>query len=133
MATASSQANLYELNGKDTSVTYTPAGFGGAPQLTYRSGDQDLVFRSQDVRKVDTEIGVLVTVDLSFTPDLETTTLSLLVPAVNLRNGSVEAPVETVGVISAAKTSIGGPALVQGQLTTYQAIALAGRAQLVDF
>jgi hypothetical protein len=133
MATAFSQANLYELDGKDTSVTYTPAGFTGAPQLTYRSDDQDLVFRGQDVRKVDTEIGVLVTVDLSFTPDLETTTFSLLVPAVNLRNGSVEAPVETVGLLSTARTSIGGPALVQGQLISYQPIALAGKARLVDF
>ena len=133
MAVVLSQANLYELNGKDTSVTYTPAGFGGAPQLTYRSGDQDVVFRGQDVRKADTEIGALVTVDLSFTPDLETTTFSLLVPAVNLRTGGTEAPVETVGLISAARTSIGGPALVQGQLTTYQAIPLTGRALLVDF
>jgi hypothetical protein len=64
---------------------------------------------------------------------LETTTFGLLVPAVNLRNGSVEAPVETVGLLSTAKTSIGGPALVQGQLTSYQPVALAGRAKLVDF
>lgn len=133
MATALSQANLYELSGKDTSVIYTPAGFAGAPQLTYRSGDQDLVFRGREVRTANTEIGALVTVDLSFTPDLETTVFSLFIPDVNLRNGSTEAPVETIGLVSAAKTSIGGPALVQGQLTSYQSIALAGRALSVDF
>ena len=33
MASTLSQANLYELTGKDTSITYTPVGFGGAPNL----------------------------------------------------------------------------------------------------
>lgn len=133
MATTLSQANLYELTDKNLSVTYTPAGLGGAAQLTYRSGDQDLVFRGGDVRTTATEIGALVTVDLDFVPDLKTVTFSLILPAVNLRDGASEAPVKTIGLVSTARTSIGGPALVQGQLTTYQSISLTGKARLVDF
>ena len=91
------------------------------------------MFRGADVRTLATEIGALVTVDLDFIPDLETTTFGLVVPAVNLRNGATEAAVETVGLLTSARTSIGGPALVQGQLKTYQAIALTGAAQLVAF
>ena len=133
MALDIAQANLYQLSNEDTVITYTPLGFGGAAQLNYRRGEQDLVFRGKDVRIVATEIGALVTVDLDFVPDLETVTFSLLAPVVNLRNGATEAPVETVGLLTAAKTSFGGPALVQGQLKTYQAIALTGTAQIVDF
>jgi hypothetical protein len=133
MALDIAQANLYTLSNADTSVTYTPLGFGGTAQLNYRRGEQDVVFRGADVRTLATEIGALVTVDLDFIPDLETTTFSLFIPAVNLRNGATEAAVETVGLLTAARTSFGGPALVQGQLKTYQALVLTGAAQLVDF
>ena len=61
MASTLSQANLYELTGKDTLVTYTPVGFGGAAQLNYRSGDQDQVYRGEQVRSRTTEIGTLIT------------------------------------------------------------------------
>ena len=74
-----------------------------------------------------------MTVDVAFVPDLETVTFSLFVPAVNLRNRAIDAPIETIGVLTSAKTSIGGPGLVQGQLTTYQALPLVGTAKLVDF
>ena len=133
MASTIDQANLYELSGEDTSIGYTPLGFGGSSQLTYRRADQDIVFRGREVRIAATEIGTLVTVDVAFVPDLETVTFSLFVPAVNLRNGTAEAPVETIGLLTSAKTSIGGPGLVQGQLMTYRAIPLVGRARLVDF
>ena len=36
MASTIDQANLYELSGEDTSITYTPLGFGGSSQLNYR-------------------------------------------------------------------------------------------------
>ena len=88
MALDIAQANLYTLSNADTSVTYTPLGFGGTAQLNYRRGEQDIVFRGADVRTLATEIGALVTVDLDFIPDLETTTFSLFIPAVNLRNGA---------------------------------------------
>lgn len=133
MASTLSQANLYELTGEDTSVTYTPAGLGGAAQLNYRSGNQDQVYRGEQVRSLATEIGTLVTVDVTIVFDGDTLTFSLFVPAVNLRNDTVEAPVETVALLSTARSSIAGPSLIQGQLTTYQAIALAGTARLVDF
>ena len=85
------------------------------------------------MRTSATEIGTLVTVDVAFVPDLETVTFSLFVPAVNLRNGAAEAPVEIIGLLTSARTSIGGPGLVQGQLKTYQTIPLAGTAKVVDF
>ncbi len=133
MAIETAQANLVELSDGDISISYTPLGFAGAAQLNYRRGEQSLVFRGPDVRTLSTEIGALVTVDLDFVPDLETVTFSLLVPAVNLRDGEASAPVETVGLLTSARTSFGGPALVRGQLKTYQALALTGTAQLVDF
>ena len=133
MASTIDQANLYELSGEDTSITYTPLGFGGSSQLNYHRAEQDIVFRGSEVRTTATEIGTLVTVNVAFVPDLETVTFSLFVPAVNLRNGTAEAPVETIGLLTSARTSIGGPGLVQGQLKTYQAIPLAGTAKLVDF
>ena len=37
MASTIDQANLYELSGEETSITYTPLGFGGSSQLTTAS------------------------------------------------------------------------------------------------
>ena len=86
------------------------------------------------MRTAATEIGTLVTIDVAFVPGSgDGPTFSLFVPDVNLRNGTAEAPVETIGLLTSARTSIGGPGLVQGQLKTYQTIPLAGTAKLVDF
>jgi len=64
------------LTGKNTSVTYNPVGFGGAAQLNYRSGDQDQVYRGEEVRSLATEIGTLVTVDVTFVLDGDNLTFS---------------------------------------------------------
>ena len=132
MAINNEKPNLYELQGNGVTISYTPAGLGGVAQLNYKDKEQDLVFRKDEIRRDETAIGALVTVGLNFTPDLESEFLSVLIPATNLPNGE-GTPIETVAVYTKEATSIGGPALVRGQVQTYRTAALKGTARLVDF
>ena len=59
-------------------------------------------------------------------------TVSLLVPQINLNDGD-ESPLSTPAILTTHRTSIGGPGLVEGQVQTYEVVALEGTASLVAF
>lgn len=59
-------------------------------------------------------------------------TVSLLVPQINLNEGD-ESPLSTPAILTTHRTSIGGPGLVEGQVQTYEVVALEGTASLVAF
>ena len=125
--------NLFELQGKDTQITYSTTSITGIPQLSYQTSSLNLNFSDTDIRTQDTEIGREITVTLEQTPDLQTITLTLFLPTINLPPETTENPVETVAIITTTRTSIGGPNLVNGQLQIYDTLALQGIARLVDF
>ena len=87
---------------------------------------------TDDIRSLETEIGTQVTVTLEVIPDLHTLMVTLLVPQIDL-DESKESPLSTLAILTTHRTSIGGPALVEGQLQTYDAVALEGTARLVAF
>ncbi len=132
MANNTEKPNLYELKGNGVTISYTPAGQGGVAQLNYKDKEQDLVFRKDEIRRDETAIGALVTVGLNFVPDLESEFLSVLIPVTNLPDGE-DTAMATAAVYTKEATSIGGPALVRGQVQTYRTVALKGKARLVDF
>jgi hypothetical protein len=125
--------NLFELQGKDTQITYSTSSVAGVPQLNYQTPSLNLNFSYTDIRARDTEIGREITVTLEQTPDLQTITLTLFLPTINLPPEATENPIETVAIITTARTSIGGPNLVDGQLQTYDTLDLQGTARLVNF
>lgn len=125
--------NLFELRGKDTQITYSTSSIVGVPQFNYQTSSLNLNFSDTDIRAQDTEIGREITVTLEQTPDLQTITLTLLIPTINLSPEGRENPIETVAIITAAPTSIGGSNLIDGQLQIYDTLALQGIARLVDF
>lgn len=126
------QPNLFELTGEYTQVTYSTTSITGQPQLHYQDQQRDLTFTGGDIRSLASEIGALVTVTLEVIPDLHTLTLTLLVPEINLNEES-ERSLSTVAILTTHLTSIGGPRLVEGQLQTYEVVALEGTARLVAF
>ena len=133
MARKRSEPNLFELQGGGVTITWTPAGFTGRPQLTYDDGDQQQTFGPDAVVvSGKSPLGKLVTAELSAVPDEGTTSLVLVVPQVNMGD-KTEQRVRTLAVVTTVRTSIGGPALVTGQLQTYKTVRLSGTAKQVEF
>lgn len=126
------QPNLFELAGEYTQITYSTTSITGQPQFHYQDQQRDVNVAGEDIRSQDTEIGTQITVTLEVIPDLHTLTVTLLVPRINL-GGGTESPLSTLAILTTHRTSIGGPDLVEGQLKTYEAVALEGTARLVQF
>jgi hypothetical protein len=124
-------ANLFDLEGGGISIHYSASSIAGRPLLSYRSGDQQLSFSGDEIRHAESEIGALITVTTQATPDLSTTTLTVLLPSVNVRGEPAE--ISAVAILTTHHTSIGGPALVTGALQSYCAVPLTGTASAVDF
>jgi hypothetical protein len=100
--------------------------------LTYQGPFGSHSFAGEEIDRVGTPIGELVFGgSLQTIPDLWDVTLTLLVPDVNLIGGYAETPIATVAIITYHHTTIGGPALVQGALQTYEVVALQGTAEFV--
>jgi hypothetical protein len=89
------------------------------------------VFRGDEIRLAETEIGRTVTVTLEAVPDLHVETLTLLLPPTNLQNG--ESRLRTEAITTTHRTSIGGPRLVRGQVLSYATATLSGMARSVVF
>ncbi len=125
------EPNLFELRGGGIKVTDSTSSFDGQPQLTYEDQKISLTFQGKEIRSLDTEIGVQLTVTLEQIPDLRTVTLTLILPMINLQGN--ESPFRTQAIITTHKTSIGGPDLVKGALQTYRVKPLRGIARAVVF
>lgn len=133
MAIQAQQPNLFDLKNGKISISYTPAGFGGKPSLTYSSDGATRSFEDTSITVTETPAGTLVSVLVEIFPDVRTKTLNLLVPIVNLPDGATEFPVETVAVLASKSVLLGGPRIFRGQAQTYETLKLTGTARLVDF
>ncbi|MCS6916013.1 MAG: hypothetical protein RMK29_21740 [Myxococcales bacterium] len=125
-------ADLFDLTAGDTHITYSTSSIAGTPRLTYQDGSESRGFSGEEIRHVDTEIGAQVSVTLSQVPDRDTLTLTLILPQVNLPYGS-EAQIDAVAILTTAKTTIGGPGLVEGAVQSYRVMVLSGTARTVEF
>lgn len=130
-ATATVTPNLYQLSGHHLHVTYSSSGIDGKPSMTYQDSHQSKSFRGDEVREVDCDLGTLVSVTLRLTPDVGSTTLSVLIPRMRIAPGSVAA-VHTECITTVHSTSF-APQTIQGQLDTYTVTSLRGTAQVVEF
>jgi hypothetical protein len=128
----SAQPNLFQLAGGYIQITYSTTSITGKAQFHYQDQKRDVNVTGEDIRSLETEIGTLVTVTLEVIPDLHTLTVSLLVPQIKLNEGN-ESPLSTPAILTTHRTSIGGPGLVEGQVQTYEVVALEGTASLVAF
>jgi hypothetical protein len=124
------EPNHYVLNGNGLHVTYDSTGLVGKPQLTYQDRRQTLHFAGPDIRQVASDAGTLVSVTTVMTIDTGSTTFSLLIPRVAVRNGQ-PAQIHSLGITTVHRLTIDTPA--RGQLDTYQFRYLAGTASVVEF
>jgi hypothetical protein len=130
---SAAQPNLFDLHdaANHTQITYSTSGMDGRPHLNYTDPRLHHSFSGKEIRVVPSEIGTQVSVTLEQVPDLHTITLTLLVPAINMR--TAHATLSTNAIFTTQHTSIGGPALVKGVLQTYQVLTLQGTARVVVF
>lgn len=94
--------NVYRLGNQDISITYTVSNASGVSQLDYveQQNQNPRVFIGNDITVVDdSPLGKLVTVFLVRSVDTGSTTLTLLVPGVNLANTSQQS-IKTCAIIT---------------------------------
>ncbi|MEA2686675.1 MAG: hypothetical protein QOE93_1870 [Actinomycetota bacterium] len=132
MAPRARKANLFEVSGGATSVTYSTTSITGQPQFHYSDAKYDVNIQGADnIRSKKTEQGTLVTIDVDGVEDGPTVTATLVVPTVNMGD-SRERKLRTIVLLTTSANTIGGPGLVEGQVQTYKSTAVRGTAKAVD-
>lgn len=129
---ASIQPNRYLLQSNDgkTKVDYETSSFIGQPTLNLTQGPGPIRhFTGSQIRKLNTEIGTLVTVTTQLTVDTGSTSFSVLIPAISLAAISDQQAFATDAIV----TSHSGPNSIPstGVHETYQFIAMKGEASFV--
>ena len=122
--------NLYEVSGGGVRVSYSTTSINGLPRFSYHDCGVDREFTGNQINTRTTELALEVTVTLEPKPDLETVTVTLLVPEINMGSES-EGEFATVVIQTTNHTSIGGPRLIHGPLQTYRSIDMHGTAKAV--
>jgi hypothetical protein len=126
-----SAANVYQLSNSQLHVSYATGALGSKAGLIYQDAFQTLQFNEQQLRRVSTEFGELVTVTIRMTVDTGSTTFTLVVPKVEVDvNQSVQ--VETLGITTIHRFSP-IPVFNHGQRETYSVANLRGTASAIPF
>ena len=127
------EANQFSLQSDTITVSYSSTSIAGVPQFTYRDLVREVSRSGDDIRREDTEIGTLVTIDVEAAPDAPTVSFSLVLPRINLGAGNQQVILQTLGVRTTDFTTafLPGPILGQGQ--AYEVFDMRGLAQFVTF
>jgi hypothetical protein len=130
MEQATQTANLFELSCPDTQISYSTSSFAGPPQFSYSGPKGDHSFSGEEIATTDTALGTEVTVTLESVPDLQTITLTVLIPSFRLPEAG-ETSFETLAIFTTNHTTIAGPP--EGPAQSYEAKTLDGTAKSVLF
>ena len=131
MTTQTVTPNLFQFSGPHLHVTYTTSSLDGKPTMTYQDAHEGKSFRGDEIRAVECDLGMLISVTLRMTIDSGSTSLSVFIPRMRINQGE-HAAVHTDCVTTVHRFSI-LPGLMHGQLDTYNVTALHGTAQFVVF
>lgn len=125
------QPNQFLLGGHDTEITFSTTSFTGVPRLTYKDRSRTLNFSGEEIRIERTQLGQMVTVNLSSNSQAFGTveTLTLLIPSISVPIETKTGPIQTIAIFSLRSPMVKIP----GQSQTYMTLCLAGTAEQVDF
>lgn len=119
------RANHYRFDrGADGDLVYIDPALTGGRQLIYR----EKTYTGTEMSAYKSDIGLLATVELETSPDAHTTSLTLLVPPVNVTSEDRTAHVYSWAIVSKSRTTKDGPDGVVGQVISYEMLNLAGTA-----
>jgi hypothetical protein len=125
-------ANLFDIVGP-IRINYSSSSITGVPLLSYKDADLDLNFQDDEITRVDTSLGELVTVTLENVVDAFIRTVTLVVPRIRLAQGEEE-EFDTLAIETTDRSGAfvppPGPA---GVLQTYRVHQVHGTAQRVEF
>lgn len=123
------EADRFELQGEQLSVVYRELpGTRALRAMTVVGPDGERRhYMGGEVRTEETQAGTMVSVVTSFAFDGDTHLLSVLLPGVNLQR-EPSAAIRTVAIRTVHRGHFGGPAFIDGALSTYDAVALTGTA-----
>lgn len=125
------EANLFDF-ARPIRLNYSSTSITGAPLLSYKDTELDLNFRGDDITRVQTAMGELVTVTLEAVPDAFTRSFTLVVPAVRVGSGE-PAEFDTVAIETTDRSgAFVPPSRLGGVLQTYRVYELHGTAQFVQ-
>ena len=123
--------NLYQLSGEDGSeIFYSTTSISGQPELSYQGPLGENAFSGELIDRLDTALGTEVTVVMRREMDGDTTTLTLIVPPVDL-GGEPSLQIDTFAVVTTQSGGFDGPA--PGQLSSYASTRYVGPAKIVEF
>lgn len=125
-------ANLFDI-AAPIRINYSRSSITGVPLLSYKDAELDLNFQGDDITRIQTSMGELVTVALETIPDAFTRTFTLVVPAIRVVRGE-QAEFNTLAVETSDRSgAFVPPPGAAGVLQTYQVYQLRGSAQHVEF
>jgi hypothetical protein len=131
------QPDTFTLHEIDVAIVYSVKG--EEPELTYSLVSAPKLaqtFKGNEIRTLKTEIGTLVSVTLGPLPNPDVggdvTTLSLLLPTVNLNpdGGSATVDVQAIFTTQRQQGNIGPRKPVFGQVESYRVTSLKGTASV---
>jgi hypothetical protein len=128
-AQQSAEPNVFELSNQDVHVTYSTSSIAGQTQLGYRTSTHALSFQQQDIRVEQSELGTLVTVSTVKTVDRGYTSLTLILPRVNL----ADSPQQNISAIAIVTTHLYNILPHVGAQQLYSVHQVHGVARLVEF
>ena len=127
------QANLFDITGPIV-LNYSRSSFAGPPLFSYKDADLALTFQGDEITRVESAVGELVTVILQNAVDAFVRTFTLVVPEIRLLHKGEELEFDALGIETTDRSGAfvlpPGPA---GVLQTSRLHQLHGIAQLVDF
>jgi hypothetical protein len=86
------------------------------------------IFQGPALQREQGVLGRTLSVVVEVIPDLHTIFLSVIVPEANQSAEGKSVPISTFAVFTTGRSSIGGPALLPGQLQLYKVVPLEGSA-----
>ena len=129
---ASVPANMFSLTGGGLHIGYSTTSIDGKPRMSYQDPMRSLSFQGDEIRKMEGDLGTVVSVTIVRTIDSGSTTFSLLVPNVILPAPFSNVSIYTDGITTHHAFSM-IPALNQGQRDFYEVTRLQGTASNVTF
>ena len=123
---------MFNVSGGGLHVSYSTSGIDGKPHMSYQDAMRSLSFTGDEIRKVECDLGTVVSVTIVRTVDFGLTSFSLLVPRVNLSAPFGSVSICTEGITTHHAFSI-VPALNRGQRDFYHVTPLQGTASNVVF
>jgi hypothetical protein len=126
------QPNQFLLRGHDIEISYETTSFTGTPRFSLTRQGQTLNFSGREIQVENTQLGQIVTVQLSGNQKAAANTvetLSLLIPAISVPATTKTAPIQTIAIFSLRSSQV----KIAGQSQTFMTVALSGTANQVDF